>query len=113
MVERAFAQANVELNVVADIDSFPSLTALAADGFAHTILPSSALPPGFAQIHSVRRLVEPSIHRTVSLCWTTSSPRTAAAVAVQRVVVEVVEELVQNKQWAGVRLCTKQTGTSA
>jgi len=107
MIERIFARDDIELNVVADVDSFPSLLALAQSGFAYTILPSSALPAGVARPCAVRRLIEPSIHRTVSLCWTTSSPRTAAALAVQRIVVEVVEELVTTGRWAGVRLRTR------
>lgn len=112
-LERTFAQVGIELNVVADIDSFPSLVALAADGFAHTILPSSALPPDFARSHSVRKLIEPGIQRTVSLCWTTSSPRTAAAIAVQRIIVEVVEELVRSGQWIGVTLRTRDDARPA
>jgi LysR family nitrogen assimilation transcriptional regulator len=105
LIERSFAQANLELNVIADIDSFPTNIAVARDGFACTILPSSAVlslapsdPP------PIRLLVEPGIRRPVSLAWSTSLPRTSATMAVQRVIVEIVEEMIRNGQWAGVRL---------
>ena len=104
LVEKNFAAAKLELNVVADIDSFGTLVGAAASGIACTILPWSALPPGFAEHHSVRPLVEPGIRRPVSLCWLTTLPRTAAGLAVQQILTELVSELVEAKQWVGVSL---------
>lgn len=109
IVERAFAQANVTLNIAAEIDSFRTLYQLSTEGFAHTILPSSALPRGFERRRFVRRIVEPGVHRPISLCWSTSLPRTAAGIVVQRTIVELVENLVRSNRWTGVRLRTTET----
>jgi len=105
LVERSFAQANLELNVIAEIDSFRTGLAIAGEGLACTILPLSALMPRENTArHSARLLIEPGIRRPVSLAWSTSLPRTDAALAVQRTIVSLVEELVSNEQWAGARL---------
>ena len=113
LIERSFAQANLELNVIADIDSFPTNIAVARDGFACTILPSSAvLSLASGNPPPIRRLVEPGIRRPVSLVWSTSLPRTSATTAVQGVMVEIVEEMIQNGQWAGVRLSSAATKPS-
>jgi LysR family transcriptional regulator, nitrogen assimilation regulatory protein len=105
LIERRFAQLSLELNVIADIDSFPTNIAVARDGFACTILPYSAvvsLPP--RERPPTRLLVEPGICRPLSLVWSTSLPRTPATLAVQRVIVGLVGEMVRNGEWAGVRL---------
>jgi LysR family nitrogen assimilation transcriptional regulator len=105
LVERCFAQARLELNVVADIDSFRTSLAIAGSGAACTILPLSALMPlPEDEWPPVRRLVQPAIGRPVALAWSTSLPRTGAAVAVQGIIIELVQELVSSQRWPGARL---------
>jgi LysR family nitrogen assimilation transcriptional regulator len=103
LVERSFARANCELNVIADLDSFPTLVSVAASGLARTVLPWSALPEGFAEQYSVRQLVGEEVFRPVSLCWPTSMPRTAATLAVQGTLIELIEDLVHAGKWVGAR----------
>jgi LysR family transcriptional regulator, nitrogen assimilation regulatory protein len=105
LMERSFAQARLELNVVADVDSFRTALAIAGTGAACTVLPLSALVPMRENEHPpVRRLVQPEIRRPVALAWSTSLPRTGAAVAVQSIIVELMQGLVSSRRWPGARL---------
>jgi LysR family transcriptional regulator, nitrogen assimilation regulatory protein len=105
LVERSFAQAGLELNVIADIDSLPTLISAAREGLACTILSRSALmSPDRLQRLTIRRLVEPGIRRPVGLCWSNSLPRTSAAIAVQQTIVDLAEELVGDQTWGGASL---------
>jgi LysR family nitrogen assimilation transcriptional regulator len=110
LIERSFAQADLELNVIGNVDAFWTSVAIARAGSACTILPLSALTGHDpAERPSVRLLVEPGIRRPVSLACSTSLPRTSAATAVQGIIIDLVEELVLNKQWAGARLRLTET----
>jgi LysR family nitrogen assimilation transcriptional regulator len=105
LMERSFAQARLELNVVADVDSFRAAVAIARTGAARTVLPLSALVPlPVDEQPPARRLINPEIRRPVALAWSTSLPRTGAAVAVQRIILQVTQELVSGRAWPGARL---------
>jgi len=95
VVELAFAQAGVPLNVVADLDSLPFLLATAREGLACTILPVSSLSEADSDVP--RHLIVPELRRTLSLCWPRALPRTSAAEAVA----EVLRELVAGRIAAG------------
>ncbi len=90
LVERVFAREGVELNAVGDIDSLPTMLAIAAMGAVGTIL-SSALGklPMTAMPH--RTIVEPELERTISLCIPNFMPQNAASRAVQ----VAIERLIQ------------------
>ncbi|WP_427305980.1 LysR substrate-binding domain-containing protein [Cupriavidus sp. H39] len=88
VVELAFAQAGVPLNVVADLDSLPFLLATAREGLACTILPASSLSEADSDVP--RHLIVPELRRTLSLCWPRALPRTSAAEAVAEVLRELV-----------------------
>src|SRR5215213_4394026 len=104
-VERAFAQAGTEPNIVADIDSPRTMLSIASDNLACTILPLSALPPSQeAKGLRTRRIVQPEITRTMSLCRLVSAPRSPAAAAVEAVVLSLVPQLVADGTWPGVTL---------
>jgi LysR family nitrogen assimilation transcriptional regulator len=90
VVELAFAQAGVPLNVVADLDSLPFLLATAREGLACTILPASSLSDADSEVP--RHLIVPELRRTLSLCWPRALPRTSAAEAVAEVLRELVAE---------------------
>jgi len=105
VMERSFAQGQLELNVVADVDSFRTALAIAGTGAACTVLPLSALMPLPPQERpAARRLIDPEIRRPVALAWSTSLPRTGAAVAVQGIVFELARDMVANGRWPGARL---------
>jgi LysR family nitrogen assimilation transcriptional regulator len=92
LIERAFAQAQIELNVVADVDSLPAMLALARSGTAVTI--NSAVIASATQPKILaRRLVKPSIHRSVALCLPTSSPQNAASLATEETIRTLAREM--------------------
>lgn len=92
MIERAFAAAGMELNVVADIDSLPTMLDLAHRGSVATIL-SSLLAIRTPQDLLARYVVSPTIERTVALCSLNSAPQTAAASAVQNCILAICKEI--------------------
>jgi LysR family nitrogen assimilation transcriptional regulator len=105
VVERSFTASGVELNVVANVDSFRAMLAIARSGDACAILPLSALVPRVpGDSLAVRKLVEPGIRRAVGIAWSTSLPHTNAAAAVCRIVAELAGELVATGDWPGAVL---------
>ncbi|SFN02489.1 transcriptional regulator, LysR family [Formivibrio citricus] len=105
IIERTFQRENVELNMIADIDSLPTLVAIARSGLACTILPVSALARTAPDSRpAVRRIVEPVMTRPVSVCWSHALPVSAAALAVRKAIVELVTELHEQGQWPGITL---------
>jgi LysR family nitrogen assimilation transcriptional regulator len=104
LIERTFAHENVDLNVIADVDSLPTMLAIAASGRACTILPASAMPaPAPAQLQ-MRRINEPGIRRPASLCWSKSLPSSAATDAVRNMIPELIRELQAAGLWNGITL---------
>lgn len=91
LIERAFAQADIELNVVGDIDSLPVMLTLARNGAAATInsggVARVSQPPILA-----RRLVNPAIARPVCLCLPTATPQTAASLAAEETIRTLARE---------------------
>lgn len=91
--------------MIADIDSLPLMLSIAAGSSACTILPASALagwdndrrPP-------IRRITEPGMRRTASICWPTSTPFSASAEAILALIPEVVEDLWRPGKWEGIDL---------
>jgi LysR family nitrogen assimilation transcriptional regulator len=93
LIERTFAREGLELNVVADIDSLPTMLTLARSSNVATILSGAlARVPDQAPILA-RRLTEPAIERIVSLCLPTAVPQNAASRAVQNTIHSLVREL--------------------
>ena len=103
-VERTFAQAEATVNVVADLDSLPSLLAAAAEGLAGTILPHSALGYHRSERPIACRPLIPALHRSVSVCRLRAIPITPAADAVHKLLVELTVEAISSGQWKGATL---------
>lgn len=91
LVERAFSEANVPLNVICDIDSLPVMMKLARNGSAATINSSGVARVAETPILA-RRLINPTITRTVSLCQPTGIPRSAAALAAEETIRTLARE---------------------
>ena len=105
LIERTFSRAEVDLNIVADIDSLPTLLEIAESGEACTILPASALVRRhFENRPPVRRIVEPDMGRPASLCWSNSVPAIAATQVVKETMVELIAELQGKGDWPGIVL---------
>ena len=105
IIERTFQREDVELNLVADIDSLPTLIAIAGTGEACTILPASALARQEPSTRPVmRRIVDPVMSRPASVCWSHALPISAAALAVRKSIVELIGELHAQGLWTGITL---------
>jgi LysR family transcriptional regulator, nitrogen assimilation regulatory protein len=103
LLERTFTRENLDLNIIADIDSLPTLLSIAQSGSACTILPASALalrPSGSRP--EMRRIVEPAITRPASLCWSNTLPVSSATLAVRRTIIELIDELSAKGIWTGI-----------
>lgn len=94
LVQRSFAQAGIAPEIVAELDSLPCLLGMAQEGLAYTILPASVLAATGTRIAAWR--IDPGLHRTLSLCRPRSAPPTPAALAVERLLREMIKELVEN-----------------
>lgn len=105
IIERTFQREDVELNLIADIDSLPTLVAIASTGSACTILPASALARTAPAARPImRKIVEPEMSRPVSVCWSHALPISAAALAVRKSIVELINELHMQGRWPGITL---------
>lgn len=104
LIERTFVRENLHLNVVADIDSLPTLLAIAQSGSACTILPASSAVQKAAGGVTMRRIVFPQISRPASLCWSNTAPVNSATLAVRGVIIELISELAMQGIWAGIHL---------
>jgi LysR family nitrogen assimilation transcriptional regulator len=105
LIERTFASEEVELNIVADIDSLPSLLLIAHSGRACTILPGSAVAQWDpARLPKMRKIVDPLMSRPASICWPTGAPIHSATVAVRDTLIELIAEQVMREAWKGVAL---------
>ncbi|MGF6636602.1 LysR substrate-binding domain-containing protein [Paraburkholderia sp. 35.1] len=105
LIERTFARAGADLNIIADIDSLPTMLDIAESGTACTILPASALARRhFHKRPPVRKIVEPDMSRPASLCWSRTVPAIAATEVVRSAMVELIAELQSNGRWPGITL---------
>jgi LysR family transcriptional regulator, nitrogen assimilation regulatory protein len=105
LIERTFFQAGVDLNIVADIDSLPTMLEIAESGMACTVLPASALARRhFQKQPRIARIETPRMTRAASLCWSKAVPMIAATQAVRNTMIELIRELQQNGAWQGITL---------
>jgi LysR family nitrogen assimilation transcriptional regulator len=103
LLERTFTRENLELNIIADIDSLPTLLSIAQSSTACTILPASSVALRHPDSDlKMRRLVEPDITRPASLCWSNTLPVDSATLAVRRTIIELIGELSAQGIWTGI-----------
>ena len=105
LLERTFLSEKVDLNIVADIDSLPSLLLIAHSGRACTILPGSAVAQwDRSRLPKIRKIVDPIIRRPASICWPNGVPIHSATIAVRETLLELIKEQVMGDTWKGVTL---------
>ncbi len=104
LVDRAFAQAGLQPRVRAEIESAATLREAIDSGLGATILPW-ALASTFTgpKRPVVRRVVEPGLHTTVSMCVSQSSPMSEPTRAVRDILVHLVRQLLADARCVGVR----------
>ena len=109
LIERIFAHAGCELDVVADVDALPILLELASRDNVGTILSTSlsylAQRVGLSNL----RLTGADTRRPVSLCWPSAAPASAAVQVTRRVVADVCRKLIATDRWPGATLGADST----
>lgn len=116
VIERYAQQAQVRLNVLADVDSIPQLIAIAGDGLGHTILSYPSVVDAITEQRvSATRLVQPKPVRTVYLCRLENIPATSAMTAMESLILSTTQELVDEGEWPGrlVSPLRQRTSTKA
>lgn len=105
LLERTFLSEKVDLNIVADIDSLPSMLLIANSGRACTILPGSAVAQwNRSRLPKMRRIVDPVIRRPASICWPNGVAIHSATIAVRDTLIDLIKEQVLKNAWKGVTL---------
>lgn len=103
VIDAAFNRARVVPRVVAEIESIATLRAALEDGLGATILPwtvATAMADGTSS--AKRRLTNPAIGATISLCTSDHLPLSEPAVAVLDILRKVMGELIASQQGTGI-----------
>lgn len=105
MVDEAFARIGVVPNIRAEIESAETLRQAIQAGVGATILPSALadFPPA-ANPPVIRRIVEPGLQATVSLCVPDHLPMSDQARAVLEILKEQIDNLFAAGRLAGIRV---------
>ncbi|MBK9135044.1 MAG: LysR family transcriptional regulator [Betaproteobacteria bacterium] len=114
LIDGAFAQAGLQPRVRAEIESAATLREAIESGLGATILPW-ALTSTFtgARHPQVRRVVEPALATTVSLCVPETMPMSQPAQAVREILVALVRELLSGGRCVGLRAPAPPRGSGA
>jgi DNA-binding transcriptional LysR family regulator len=103
-LESMMTQAGIQFNVVAEIDSVPSMLEAVEAGVGATVLPWSAVYRQALQGRiSVRPFAVP-ITREITMCRSDTAPLTAAGMATWSAIQPCLEELVKASIWKGLQL---------
>lgn len=104
LIDSAFASLQLQPRVTAEIESAATLREAIASGLGATILPW-ALASTFAgpALPVIRRVIEPSIETTVSLCVSAQQTMSEPAQIVRDILGALVHELFETGRCVGVR----------
>jgi LysR family nitrogen assimilation transcriptional regulator len=102
LIDRTCKDAGVVLNFVIEMDSLSQIKSMVARGSAYTIL-APAAAHDFEQRGELvsARIIDPVITRPVHLVRNPETPRTRAASEVERLTLEVIDDLVRRNIWRG------------
>lgn len=99
-IDRAALQAEVDLNVKVEIDSFTSMKKAVAQGLGHTILSWAAVAEELERGELVaRRIIEPNVSRSVVYAFRDESLVNRAQLAINQLVKEQISQLVNAGRW--------------
>lgn len=104
IVEQALARAGAPLRLLAEVDAPWTTRAMVAAGLGAAILSRSALYPESAPGLRLRRIVRPSLARTLNLCTSRNETLGRATTLVLEVLEQAVRELVLEGTWQGAAL---------
>lgn len=101
LLDNIFTTAGVAPKVIADVDSLPTLMALAAERNVLTILSAGLAHQAAERGLTLVAFGSPAIHRTVSLCWLTGTTPNAAVEATRVTLETTALTLVKSGGWPG------------
>jgi LysR family nitrogen assimilation transcriptional regulator len=100
IIDEACAREGVTLEVIAEVESLPSVKRAVEVGLGHTILPLGAVAEEVAARRlSATPIDHPSIPRRVVCATNMARPTTPAAAAVTELAIEVIRGLVDSGAW--------------
>ena len=108
LVDRAFDAQGVQPEIIAELDTLPAIREAVFSGFAATILSMSGtdFQAGKPYAASLRRMVNPTITRTVALCRSDSTLQEPVATITAGLLAELTRQAVQSGAWSNARLRT-------
>lgn len=105
-IDRAFDSLSLQPDVIADLDSLQAIKDMTFKGTAATILSISGT--GYTAGHpydvSIRRIINPTITRTVALCRPITSSEAPAVTITAGILAQLTSQMVVDGTWAGARL---------
>ena len=100
LIDEACTRQGITLEVIAEVESLPSVKRAVEAGLGHTILPLGAVAEEVAAGRlSAAPIEHPSIPRRVVCATNMARPTTPAAAAVVELVIEVIRGLVDSGAW--------------
>jgi len=107
-VDRAFDAQGVHPEIIAELDTLPAIREVAFSGFAATILSMSGtgFEAGKPYATSLRRIVNPTITRTVALCRSDDTLEEPVVTITTGLLVELTRQALQSGTWSNARLRT-------
>jgi len=108
LVDRAFDAQGVQPEIIAELDTLPAIREAAFSGFAATILSMSGtgFQVGKPYAASLRRIVNPTITRTVALCRLENTLEEPVATITAGLLAELTRQAVLSGAWGNARLRT-------
>lgn len=108
VVDRAFDAQGMQPEIVAELDTLPAMREVAFGGLAATILSMSGtgFQAGKPYGASLRRIVNPTITRTVALCRSDSTLEQPVVTITAALLAELTRQAVQSGAWSNARLRT-------
>lgn len=105
MVERHLRDSGVAVEPAIEIDSYPCIKQLVADGHGQSVLPFHAVATEAAQgLLNVRPFAEPKLWRRAHLAWNAGRPPGRAVECVEMTLRDEIATLIARGVWAGARV---------
>ena len=113
VLDRAFAAAGIEPNVVAEADVLSSLVSAVRSGVGDAIVPTGDLSDVFADALPQALLVEPPLYVTASIISSSDFPLAHAGESVRNILAQHVERHLRGNRAPGIEWIGSKTAISA
>lgn len=104
LIDFAFAKKNIQLKILNELDSLSTIQSVVEDGLGATILSLSAFVGSQknrkCNFFSIKDL---SLKRTVSICHLNTMALSIASQHIEKLVLEIANQLVKNRSWLGAK----------